>query len=52
MMSARLVASGTVMTSKPSFSAIGQDLPPLRRPTMTLQPLSLRFCAWACPWEP
>ncbi len=52
MTSAFLVASGTSMTEKPSFSATGQDLPPLRRPTITLQPESRRLRAWAWPWEP
>ena len=37
---------------EPSASATGQDLPPLRRPTITSQPESLRFSAWAWPWEP
>ena len=52
MMSAFRVASATVYTSKPSFSATGQLLPPLRRPMMTSQPESRRFSAWAWPWEP
>ena len=52
MMSAFWVASATVMTSKPSFSATAQLLPPLCRPTITSQPESRRFWAWAWPWLP
>ena len=41
MMSAALVASATVITSNPSFSATGQDLPPRRRPTFIVKDVRL-----------
>jgi len=50
--SAAFTASATSATLRPAFSTLGQLAPPLRRPTMTLQPLSFRFCAWAWPCEP
>ena len=50
--SADFTASATSATFRPAFSTLGQDAPPLRRPTTTLTPLSLRFWAWAWPCEP
>jgi hypothetical protein len=48
--SAALTASAlTSATFRPAFSTLGQEAPPLRRPTTTFTPLSLRFCAWAWP---
>ena len=41
-----------VVTCRPSPSAIGHDLLPLYRPTITSQPLSRRLSAWAWPWLP
>ncbi len=51
-MSASRTASATGRTLRPAASAFSQLLDPLRRPTRTSTPESLRFRAWACPWEP
>ena len=42
-MSAPFTASPTSFTGRPAFFALSHDAPPLRRPTVTLTPESLRF---------
>ena len=39
-------------TSKPASFAFFSFSPPGTSPTMTLNPLSFRLFAWACPWLP
>ena len=48
---APLTASAGSITRKPSFLALSQ-LPPLRVPTTTSNPLSCRLSACARPWLP
>ncbi len=50
--SAPFTASPTSATLSPAFFALSHDAPPLRSPTVTFTPESLRFCACACPCEP
>ena len=50
--SPRLAASATDSTSRPSPSAFATDEESGRSPTTTDTPESLRFRAWAWPWEP
>jgi hypothetical protein len=51
-MSAFFTASATSATLRLAFSALIQEAPPLRKPTVTRTPLSERFCACAWPCEP
>jgi hypothetical protein len=50
--SADFTASATAATFSPAFSTLAQEAPPRRRPTVTLTPLSFKFCACAWPCEP
>ena len=50
--SARFAASSGATTTMPSARACCALGRLGSRPTMTLWPLSRRFCAWACPWLP
>ena len=52
MISAALAASAVEVTPSPSASARARDRLPSLSPTITSNPLSLRFRAWACPWLP
>jgi hypothetical protein len=47
-----LTALATSSTFRPAASALAQEAPSLRRPTVTLTPESFRFWAWAWPCEP
>ena len=51
-MSPSLAASAGSSTFSPCSSALATLLEPGRSPTTTLTPESLRFSAWAWPWEP
>ena len=47
-----LTASATLVTFKPSASALARDGEPSFNPTRTSTPLSRKLSACACPWEP
>lgn len=51
-MSAFFAASAAQTGLKPSFTACAWFGVPSSSLTITLTPLSRRFCAWACPWLP
>ena len=52
MTSASAAASASDMTRSPASSALRLLELPSRRATRTSTPDSIRFWAWACPWEP
>ena len=51
-MSPREAASAISVTSSPAPRADSTERESGRRPTTTSTPESLRFSAWAWPWEP